>query len=97
MDRNTILECIEGILLKEKKEEILKQVDMFNFRIKLETELDLIGTLFQNGWLDNDGVRGSCDYASIEINDFIQYLQKADWFKDKKDLQKLLDLIQEAM
>ena len=70
---------------------------MFNFRIKLETELDLIGTLFQNGWLDNDGVRGSCDYASIEINDFIQYLQKADWFKDKKDLQKLLDLIQEAM
>ena len=97
MDRNTILECIEGILLKEEKEEILKQVDMFNFRIKLETELDLIGTLFQNGWLDNDGVRGSCDYASIEINDFIQYLQKADWFKDKKDLQKLLDLIQEAM
>ena len=97
MDRNTILECIEGILTKEEKETIMKQVDMFNFRIKLETELDLIGTLFQNGWLDNDGVRGSCDYASIEINDFIQYLQKADWFKDKKDLQKLLDLIQEAM
>tara|TARA_B110000285_G_C14516818_1_gene334787 strand:+ start:94 stop:387 length:294 start_codon:yes stop_codon:yes gene_type:complete len=97
MDRNTILECIEGILTKEEKETIMKQVDMFNFRIKLETELDLIGTLFQNGWLDNDGVRGSCDYASIEINDFIQYLQKADWFKDKEDLQKLLDLIQEAM
>jgi len=97
MDRNTILECIEGILTKEEKETIMKQVDMYNFRMKLETELDLIGTLFQNGWIDNFGVRGSCDYASIEINDFIQYLQKADWFKDKKDLQKLLDLIEDAM
>jgi len=79
------------------REAILKQVDMFNFRMKLETELDLIGTLFQNDWIDNDGIRGACDYASIEINDFIQYLQKADWFKDKKDLKKLLYLIEQEM
>lgn len=79
------------------KKEIMKQVDMFSFRMKLETELDLIGTLFANGWLDNDGVRGACDYASIEIKDFIQYLQKADWFKDKEDLQKLLNLIDEEI
>ena len=97
MDRNTILECIEGILTKEEKETIMKQVDMFNFRIKLETELDLIGTLFQNGWLNNEGVEGACDYASIEINDMIQYLQKADWFQDRQDKEKLLELIEEAM
>ena len=52
------------------KKEIMKQVDMFSFRMKLETELDLIGTLFANDWLDNDGVRGACDYASIEMKDF---------------------------
>ena len=79
------------------RKEIMKQVDMFGFRMKMDTELDLIATLFANNWLDNDGVRGACDYASIEMKDFIQYLQKADWFKGKEDLQKLLDLIDESI
>ena len=79
------------------KKEIMKQIDMHSFRLKLETELDLIGTLFSNNWLDNDGVRGACDYTSIEMKDFIQYLQKAEWFKDEEDLQKLLNLIDEEI
>jgi len=78
-------------------EDVMKQVKMLAFKTRLDTELDLIGKLFQNGWIDNFGVRGACNYSSIEINDFIQYLQKADWFKDKKDLQKLLDLIEDEM
>jgi hypothetical protein len=79
------------------RKEIMKQVDMFGFRMKMDTELDLIATLFANNWLDNNGVRGACDYVDIEIKDFIQYLQKADWFKGKEDLQKLLDLIDESI
>ena len=79
------------------KEDVIKQVDMLTYKTKLDTELDLIGTLFQNGWLDFEGVEGACDYASIEINDMIQYLQKADWFKDRQDLEKLLELIEISM
>ena len=79
------------------KDEVIKQLDMMTYKNKLDTELDLIGTLFQNGWLNNQGVEGACDYSSIEINDFIQYMQKAEWFQDRTDKQKLLDLIEESM
>ena len=79
------------------KEDVMKQVNMLVYKTKLDTELDLIGTLFQNGWLNNEGVEGACDYASIQINDMIQYLQKADWFQDRQDKEKLLELIEEAM
>jgi len=78
-------------------EDVMKQVKMLAFKTKLDSELDLIGTLFQNGWLDNEGVEGACEYASIDINDMIQYLQKADWFQDRDDKLKLLALIEEAM
>ena len=78
-------------------EDVMKQVKMLAFKTKLDSELDLIGTLFQNGWLDNEGVEGACDYVSIDINDMIQYLQKADWFQDRADKLKLLALIEEAM
>jgi len=78
-------------------EDVMKQVKMLAFKTKLDSELDLIGTLFQNGWLDNEGVEGACEYASIDINDMIQYLQKADWFQDRADKLKLLALIEEAM
>ncbi len=77
--------------------EIIKQLDMMIYKNKLDIELDLIGTLFQNGWLDNQGVEGACDYSSIEINDFIQYMQKVEWFQDKDDKLKLLGLIEESM
>jgi hypothetical protein len=77
--------------------EVIKQLDMMTYKNKLDIELDLIGTLFQNGWLDYEGVDGACDYASIEINDMIQYLQKADWFQDRQDKEKLLELIEIAM
>mgnify|MGYP003968278795 CR=1 FL=1 len=79
------------------RDEVIKQLDMMTYKNKLDIELDLIGTLFQNGWLNNEGVEGACDYASIEINDMIQYLQKADWFQDRQDKEKLLELIEEAM
>ena len=78
-------------------EDVMKQVKMLAFKTKLDSELDLIGTLFQNGWLDNEGVEGACEYTSIDINDMIQYLQKADWFQDRADKLKLLALIEEAM
>jgi hypothetical protein len=79
------------------RDEVIKQLDMMTYKNKLDIELDLIGTLFQNGWLDYEGVEGACDYATIDIGDFIQYLQKAEWFKDKQDLEKLLELIEIAM
>ena len=79
------------------KQDIIKQVEMLEFRVRLETNLDVLGTMYQNEWVDIEALEGTLDYLSIEVRDFIDYLQKAEWFQDRSDKEKLLELIEDLM
>jgi len=61
--------------------------------VRLENTLDLLGTMVQNQWVDEYSLEGILDYASIDKEDFIQYLTKAEWFQGEGDKEQLKDLI----
>lgn len=63
--------------------------------VRLENTLDLLGTMVQNHWVDEYSLEGILDYASIDKEDFIQYLTKADWFQDEDDKEQLRELIED--
>ena len=71
--------------------EVTDQVKMLVFKTRLDTNLDVLGTQYQNEWIDEESLKETLDYLSIEPFDFISYIQKAEWFDDK---QKILDLIE---
>ena len=73
---------------------VTQQVEMLVFKTRLDTNLDVLGTQFQNEWIDEESLKDTLDYLSIEPSDFISYIQKAEWFDDN---QKILDLIESIM
>ena len=73
---------------------LTQQVEMLVFKTRLDTNLDVLGTQFQNEWIDEEALKDTLEYLSIEPEDFISYIQKAEWFDDN---QKILDLIESTM
>lgn len=73
---------------------VTQQVEMLVFKTTLDTNLDVLGTQFQNEWIDEESLKDTLDYLAIEPSDFISYIQKAEWFDDN---QKILDLIESIM
>ncbi len=73
---------------------VTQQVEMLVFKTRLDTNLDVLGTQFQNNWIDEEALEETLEYLSIEKTDFISYIQKAEWFDDN---QKILDLIEVFM
>ena len=72
---------------------VTQQVEMLVFKTRLDTNLDVLGTQYLNEWIDEESLKDTLDYLSIEPSDFISYCTNAEWFDDKGKILCLLDTI----